>query len=66
MRLTMVMFVVLISATVINTIRGGMCFPLPFALPFMGGPGRLSLYNWSGVVLLLITAWGIVRLFGKR
>jgi hypothetical protein len=62
MRAIKLVLILLISAVVINFIRGGRMFHIAKALPFSNAPERISLYDWAGVAVLIICAWGLYRL----
>ena len=54
--------IVLIASLVINFIRNGRLFHIAKSLPFSNAPEKISLYDWAGVVVLIIAAWGLYRL----
>lgn len=64
-RIVYVTLVILIAASLIGFIRGGAGFPIVQVLPFAGGPAP-ALYSGAGVVMILITIWGIRRLQRNR
>jgi len=65
MKVAIITAVVLAAASLIIAIRGGMDLPIVQALPFCGGE-RPMLYEWGGCSLLVITGWGLVRLYRLR
>jgi len=65
MRIAVAVFIVLIISATIVAVRGDADFPLVQALPFLRGRGKPENYEWAGVAMLAITAWGIGRLYRK-
>ncbi len=58
--------IVLIGAIVVNFIRGGRGFHIAKSLPFSNAPEPISQYDWAGVVMLVIAAWGLYRLNRRK
>ena len=61
MKMAAVVLIVLVAAVLINAVRGGEGFPLVDVLPGMAS-GRPGLYHVAGVAMLLIAAWGLLRI----
>jgi hypothetical protein len=53
---------ILIAAVVINFLRDGRTFHIAKVLPFASGRDTVPLYDWGGVILLCLFAWGLYRL----
>ncbi len=53
---------IVIAAVVINFLRDGRLFHIAKVLPFASGPDTVPLYDWAGVIMLGIFAWGLYRL----
>lgn len=64
MRTVKVTMIVIVSALLINWVREGAAFPLPQTLPFLGGY-RPGIYDAGACGLLLICAWGLLRLWNS-
>ena len=58
--------ILLLTLGILKFIRGGQGFDIRSVIPFMSGRD-ISIYDWAGLALLIIVAWGLVRLrrFGK-
>ena len=54
--------ILLIGATIINFLRDGRMFHIARTLPFAGGSETINIYDWAGVAVLIILAWGFYRL----
>ncbi len=53
---------ILIAAVIINFLRDGRMFHIAKILPFASGRDAVPLYDWAGVIVLCIFAWGLYRL----
>ena len=65
MRWAMIVLILIVAGVLINAIHGDDGFPLPQVFPWMGGTDRPLIYNLGGCALLLITGWGLCRLYRK-
>ena len=54
--------ILLIGAIVINFLREGRLFHIARTLPFAGGAETINIYDWDGVVVLVILVWGLYRI----
>lgn len=64
MKAAQVILVILITAAIINYLRGGDGFPLPQVLPLCDGRPFSSSYALGGIALLFLLFWGLRRLSG--
>ena len=62
MRIIRLVLIILICAIVINFIRNGRMFHIAKSLPFANNPENIGIYDWAGVAVLVILAWGLYRL----
>ena len=58
--------IIMIAAVVVNFIREGRLFHIAKILPFSHESDPISLYDWAGVMALLICAWGYYRLQRRK
>lgn len=65
MKATKIVMTVVIALVLIRYASLGFGFKLPMILPFMGG-SRPAIYEIGGVVIILITIWGLRRLGRHR
>jgi len=65
MRSVPICLIILLSAVVINWVRGGDGFHISHVLPFMSGR-PVSLYDAGGIGLLCLLVWGMGRLKRNR
>ena len=54
--------IIVIAAIIINFIKTGQGFHIAKSLPFSNAPDKVSLYDWAGVAVLIILAWGLYRI----
>lgn len=65
MRTALVVLVIVLCAVLINAVRNGEMFPIVQTLPGLGGD-RPICYTWGGIGMLIVTLWGISRLYGGK
>jgi hypothetical protein len=59
-RVIQVLVILIISLAILAFIRGGLDFDIRSIVPFMSG-GEITLFDWGGLVLLILVVWGIFR-----
>jgi hypothetical protein len=64
MRAIRLCIILLLGAIVINFLREGRLFHIARTLPFAGGE-TINIYDWAGVAVLVILAWGLYRIKHK-
>ena len=62
MKAAQVILAILITAAIINYLRGGDGFPLPQALPMCDGRPFSGSHALGGIALLFLLFWGLRRL----
>lgn len=65
MRAFWIVLVVLLIGVLINAVRDGAEFPLVQTLPLLGGDRPSWLWDGATMAMLLITCWGIRRLYRR-
>ena len=53
--------IIVIAAIIINFMKAGLGFHIAKSLPFSNASDKVSLYDWAGVAVLIILAWGLYR-----
>ena len=62
MQIIKICLIILITAVAVNFIKNGETFHLAKILPFANKGDNVDLYDWAGVAVLAIFAWGLYRL----
>lgn len=65
MKAAKVVLILILIAVLINAVRLGDDFPLPYVFPGLGGMPP-SQYDLAGIAMILITLWGLARLRQNR